>query len=501
MRLNLFALACLFVFAAAPAKAQGPIVAVFDMEDKGSGLASEVLGKLGDYLGVLLTKGGYQVMARSEIRERLKEQKKETYKSCYDQSCQIEMGRELAAEKTLATWILKVGETCQVTATLYDLKKGVTELAAIAEAPCEEGKLLVAVKALSDDLCRGLSVRSASTEEAEIKAAVARKEAEAARKDARQKAEELEKMRREAEAAKMRAEEAEAARLVATKKVEALEKTREVADAEELKKARLEAKEAKERADKAEVAKLAALKKAGDMEQARIETRLANERAEQAEREKEQAEKDKEQAEVAMREEKEKAEEALLEAEKARKNPEGLPTERFNLGIGFTFLSPDVTEMENDLHDHPDSSGMYEGGFGLAIKLDFMLTSYLSVGGYLAYTMGEFCDFDLPGDEDEYSTMHIMNALATVKGRFNLGTVEFRPGLAAGYQHHDGGPSGKVDGLGLSAFVETAFYLSRHFGLTLELGMNILPVSSGNEGDMTFLTPLLYITLGAEYCD
>ena len=311
----------------------------------------------------------------------MKEQKKETYKSCYDQSCQIEMGRELAAEKTLATWVLKVGETCQVTATLYDLKKGTTELAAIHEA----------------------------------------------------------------------------ARLAATKKVEALEKTHQAANAEELKKARLEAKEAKERADKAE---------------------------------------------VAMREEKKKAEEALLEAEKARKNPEGLPTERFNLGIAFTFISPDVTEMENDLHDHPDRSGLYEGGFGLAIKLDFMLTSYLSVGGYLAYTMGEFREFDIPaGYEDEYSTMHIMNALATVKGRFNLGTVEFRPGLAAGYQHHDGGPSGKVDGLGLSAFVETAFYLSRHFGLTLELGMNILPVSSGNEGDMTFIIPLLYISLGAEYCD
>ena len=32
-------------------KAQGPIVAVFDMEDKGSGLAPELLGKLSDYLG------------------------------------------------------------------------------------------------------------------------------------------------------------------------------------------------------------------------------------------------------------------------------------------------------------------------------------------------------------------------------------------------------------------------------------------------------------------
>ena len=168
MRQTLVAIILVMLFAPASLKAQGPIVAVFEMEDKGSGLTPAVLGNLTDYLGVLLTKGGYRVMPRTEIRDRLKAQKKDTYKSCYDQSCQIELGRELAAEKTLATWVLKIGKTCQVTATLYDLKKGTTELAAAHEAACQEEKLILAVKAISDDLCKGLGTRSASTEEAEI---------------------------------------------------------------------------------------------------------------------------------------------------------------------------------------------------------------------------------------------------------------------------------------------------------------------------------------------
>ena len=63
MRFVLLLMVSLVFLMEAPAWARGPIVAVFDMEDKGSGLAPEVLGKLGDYLSVLLTQGGYQVMA------------------------------------------------------------------------------------------------------------------------------------------------------------------------------------------------------------------------------------------------------------------------------------------------------------------------------------------------------------------------------------------------------------------------------------------------------
>jgi hypothetical protein len=132
--------------------AEGPIVAVFDLEDRGSGLSQGVLDNLTDYLSVLLAESGYQVIPRDKIRERLKGEQAETFKECYDQSCQIEMGRELAAQKILATRILKIADTCQLTATLYDLRRAATEKAASSEATCDEKSLLGALKVIASKL-------------------------------------------------------------------------------------------------------------------------------------------------------------------------------------------------------------------------------------------------------------------------------------------------------------------------------------------------------------
>ncbi len=138
----------------------GPIIALFDMEDRGSKLDKEVLVNLIEYLGARLAEGGYKVVPRDQIRQRLLESKTESYKSCFDQSCQIELGRELAAQKTLATKILRIGDTCQVTSVMYDLKKATTEMAATAEADCEVNKLLVAVKKIAERLCAPLQKAS-----------------------------------------------------------------------------------------------------------------------------------------------------------------------------------------------------------------------------------------------------------------------------------------------------------------------------------------------------
>lgn len=130
-----------------------PIVAVFDMEDRGSGLDKQVLVNLTDYLASLLAEGGYQVVPRDQIRERLLEKKTESYRECYDQSCQIELGRELAAQNSLDISILKIGKKCHMTANLYDLKKATTVLAANADAECNEESLLVALKTIGVKLC------------------------------------------------------------------------------------------------------------------------------------------------------------------------------------------------------------------------------------------------------------------------------------------------------------------------------------------------------------
>jgi hypothetical protein len=105
-----------------------PIIAVFQMEDRGSALQPESVANLGAYLEARLAEGGYQVIPQDQIRERIAAQKQGSFNACFDESCQIELGRELAAQKILSTRILKIGDTCQVTSTLYDLKKAAADL-------------------------------------------------------------------------------------------------------------------------------------------------------------------------------------------------------------------------------------------------------------------------------------------------------------------------------------------------------------------------------------
>ena len=134
----------------------GPVVAMFEMEDRGTKLGDQVFENLLDYLAARLTEGGFQVVPPDQIRQRIKQQKAKSHQSCIDQSCQIEMGREVAAQKTFTTKILRIGNTCQITAVMYDLRKAATEMAATAGAKCNVDSLLTAVNQIAEKLCEPL---------------------------------------------------------------------------------------------------------------------------------------------------------------------------------------------------------------------------------------------------------------------------------------------------------------------------------------------------------
>ncbi|HOX58070.1 MAG TPA: SUMF1/EgtB/PvdO family nonheme iron enzyme [Verrucomicrobiota bacterium] len=123
-----------------------PIVAVFDLEVKGTKLDKGTIDRLTDYLGTLLTTRGYQVVPRSQLKERLTSAKKQSYKECFDQSCQIEVGKELAAQKSLASQVLKIGKQCKVTVNLFDLKKSASEAAGAATGDCGEDGVVLALE-------------------------------------------------------------------------------------------------------------------------------------------------------------------------------------------------------------------------------------------------------------------------------------------------------------------------------------------------------------------
>jgi hypothetical protein len=120
------------------AGSEKPVVAVFNIQPRGVPFSKRSQERLSDYLAArLAASGAWRIVPRDALRKRLLGQKKKSYRSCYDSTCQIELGRELAAQKSLSTQVMRIERgKCVVTSTLYDLKKAASEGGATAEGGC-----------------------------------------------------------------------------------------------------------------------------------------------------------------------------------------------------------------------------------------------------------------------------------------------------------------------------------------------------------------------------
>jgi hypothetical protein len=135
------------------AEGSAPIIAVFDVETKGIQLAAHVVDSLSDYVASRLAESGkFQVVPRAQLKARLAEAKTESYKECYDESCQIALGREVAAQKTLATRIAKVGSQCMISLNVFDLGRATSETASTASGACTEDGLVASLGAAIEKL-------------------------------------------------------------------------------------------------------------------------------------------------------------------------------------------------------------------------------------------------------------------------------------------------------------------------------------------------------------
>jgi formylglycine-generating enzyme required for sulfatase activity len=124
-----------------------PIIAVFDLELKRVRLKKDLVEALWETLTTKLAESGaYQVVPREKLKSRLKREKRKSYKRCFAKSCQLAIGRELAANKTLSARITRVGRLCLVSLKVWDLRKATAERAAQAEGRCKEGGLLRSIK-------------------------------------------------------------------------------------------------------------------------------------------------------------------------------------------------------------------------------------------------------------------------------------------------------------------------------------------------------------------
>ena len=112
---------------AAPHKPK-PKVAVMTLEDQSGTLSASFRRGLTEYLRTRLnaTKK-FVIIARSRQSEKLQEliekQKKESYKACYDKSCQIPLGKALSADSVVRLQVSELAGSYVVSADRIDLAK------------------------------------------------------------------------------------------------------------------------------------------------------------------------------------------------------------------------------------------------------------------------------------------------------------------------------------------------------------------------------------------
>jgi len=138
-------------------KARQPRVAVFELELRNVKLKASMAGILRDYLADQVAQtGDYRVVPGDKTRAALNREQIQTKGLCFAKSCQIRIGRALAADRSLSTRVMRIGRNCTVSATLYNLETQVTEKGASAKGGCGEEALQVAI----DTVVRKLTVKA-----------------------------------------------------------------------------------------------------------------------------------------------------------------------------------------------------------------------------------------------------------------------------------------------------------------------------------------------------
>jgi len=141
------------------ASGEAAVIAVFDVEDtrvRQARLTLDALKSMRDYLANQLAQDGvFKVVPTSEIQAALRQGQAESYKACYDEACQIEIGKEIAAQKSLSTKISQFDTECVVSATLYDLRQTATDKAASAKGGCSQSEILVLMEKVAKKLRGG----------------------------------------------------------------------------------------------------------------------------------------------------------------------------------------------------------------------------------------------------------------------------------------------------------------------------------------------------------
>jgi hypothetical protein len=133
------------------------VVAVFDVEDASGRFDAKTTDQLTHYLSVRLAEVmAFRIVPRNDLRAQLQEEKSEAFAPCFDEKCQIELGKAVSAQKSFATQLLQIGKTCVITSTIYDLRSETTDRSVSAKTDCSDDSLVGAIDQIVGQLTASL---------------------------------------------------------------------------------------------------------------------------------------------------------------------------------------------------------------------------------------------------------------------------------------------------------------------------------------------------------
>lgn len=140
----------------APATKQQWVVAVMNVESQTNRLDKQLLVNVGSQLRIAIATSGVRTVDRGALDEQIREMKGDSYGACYDDKCQIELGKALAASHILRTQVTRFGRVCVLNGELIELRAEVTVGAASSRGDCTDEGFL----AMIDEVAKKLVAKS-----------------------------------------------------------------------------------------------------------------------------------------------------------------------------------------------------------------------------------------------------------------------------------------------------------------------------------------------------
>ena len=164
--------------------ADKPRLAVMAIDDQSEKLSERIKDSATILLRMHLSSSGQFIVIEEGRQKKMlmkivREQRKESYKMCYDDKCQIPLGQALSADTILRSTVTELGGTFSIGVELIDLAKEAITKAANAEFDGTEEGMAEAVKKIVHDLTvRSIEEETKRKEEERKKKELAKIEAQ-----------------------------------------------------------------------------------------------------------------------------------------------------------------------------------------------------------------------------------------------------------------------------------------------------------------------------------